>query len=240
MKKYKSFYNGALFAERYIIPALIIYFTFKNIAFLASHSVEIYNFVKKIISGKEVLAEMFFISTALRVILSTIFNLLVAGKLILRKRPYKKPDRLREIAIPLVGVYFPLLYNFIQYLPQKYNHILAPLNTLFPLLFIGLFFCIIGLLITIISIFNMKSSFSIFVEVGDIVSRGMYRYMRHPVYFGYFISWVGLCLIRARLYTVIFAAMYISIILIRARMEEEKLAEHSLEYRIYQKKTPFF
>ena len=73
-----------------------------------------------------------------------------------------------------------------------------------------------------------------------ILTHGLYRYCRHPIYLGYIVSFIGLFLANANLYYLVAMPIFFIVLeLARAVLEERKMAQVSEEYRSYQQRTPF-
>lgn len=97
---------------------------------------------------------------------------------------------------------------------------------------------ICGAMISLIATYELRHSYAVFVQLRDIITRGIYRYVRHPIYFGYILSTVGFLLAVPRLsYTLLFL-ISLGLTIYRARLEEKKLMT-SPEYQEYARKTPF-
>jgi len=75
--------------------------------------------------------------------------------------------------------------------------------------------------------------------VRDVVTQGLYRYVRHPMYLGHIMTHIGFFFIAPRVCALILSAALLLITLFRAKLEEKKLARNSDEYREYIKTTPF-
>ena len=73
-------------------------------------------------------------------------------------------------------------------------------DLLLPFSLAGLIMALAGVIFSTIAIYSLKNSFGIFVQVGDVVTHGLYRYCRHPIYLGYIVSFIGLFLANANLY----------------------------------------
>ena len=87
--------------------------------------------------------------------------------------------------------------------------------------------------------YQLRFSFSVFVEVRDIVSKGLYRFVRHHIYFGYVIAFTGFLLIMPCQGELFLYIASMSVTLYRAHLEERKLIASSDDYRVYVKRTPF-
>jgi protein-S-isoprenylcysteine O-methyltransferase Ste14 len=61
----------------------------------------------------------------------------------------------------------------------------------------GLLLGICGILITLVSQFQMGDSWRIGVDLAELtplITHGMYAKSRNPIYFGIFLFWIGLCI----------------------------------------------
>ena len=76
-------------------------------------------------------------------------------------------------------------------------------------------------------------------QLRDIVRRGPYRFVRHPIYLGYILNMVTLFLSRASLGMALLVATHFAITLWRAQLEEASLQAHSETYRRYAQRTGF-
>jgi protein-S-isoprenylcysteine O-methyltransferase Ste14 len=86
----------------------------------------------------------------------------------------------------------------------------------------------------------LRYSFSIYVEIRDVVGSGFYKFVRHPIYSGYILSSFGFILMMPRLDFLILAVASIALLFYRAALEEQKLLKNSVLYCEYAKKTPAF
>ncbi|MCX5707781.1 MAG: DUF1295 domain-containing protein [Candidatus Omnitrophica bacterium] len=144
-----------------------------------------------------------------------------------------------NILIPLITTFFYLMYSFSKGLPPQWNSVLFSENYLLSLRIFGVFFALLGILISTMATLNLKRSFGIFVQVRKVETQGLYRQVRHPIYLGYVINWLALCLLEPKAYNLLLTLITIPLTFYRAHLEEKELAEYSSEYREYIKKTPF-
>jgi protein-S-isoprenylcysteine O-methyltransferase Ste14 len=168
-----------------------------------------------------------------------LFCLLTAYSLIIRKNLQQTPRGFLELFVPLVATFNNYVYNFLLYLPQDANFTLSPEASFAWTVPLGFAIVLVGLTISMAALYYLKRSFGIFVQVRDIVTRGLFRYTRHPMYFGYTVMHIGLLLVRLKLYNLFFSWGLISLLVYRARLEERKLERHSPEYREYKQTVPF-
>ena len=97
-----------------------------------------------------------------------------------------------------------------------------------------------GTLVSILSLVFLWKSFSIMVEARKFVNRGIYRYIRHPLYLGEMISYLGVLMLRFSFENLLIYITFIFCQSVRAEIEEEKLVEIFPEYSQYQEGTGMF
>ena len=103
----------------------------------------------------------------------------------------------------------------------------------------GLFLGPLGLCLSIWSVWHLRNSFSILAEARRTVASGPYRYIRHPLYLGEALTMLGLCLLIGTSTALIFWGAITGLQLVRARIEETKLARTLSDYAAYRISTPF-
>ncbi|MHB2018959.1 MAG: methyltransferase family protein [Candidatus Xenobia bacterium] len=97
-----------------------------------------------------------------------------------------------------------------------------------------------GEAITIVSVATLGRSFGIRPAVRQVVSRGIYRYVRHPVYTGEILTTLGLCMLHAWPAAWLILAVFVILQSWRARMEEAHLAAASADYAARLSSTGMF
>jgi len=103
----------------------------------------------------------------------------------------------------------------------------------FPLMLAGgVLFCL--------GVWSLRRNFSIMVEVRTVVERGIYRYVRHPIYLGHLLASLGATLLRLSWCTALIYAGIMAGQVYRAVLEERKLAAFCPEYARYQQRVPMF
>ncbi len=105
----------------------------------------------------------------------------------------------------------------------------------------GLSLCIVGLSIAIVAAWTLKRFYSstlVTREEHQLMTHGVYRLARHPLYFGVLIVILGVPVYPPSLYGFLILSLLIPIFLFRIKMEEEMLIEHfGDEYQTYRKTT---
>lgn len=102
---------------------------------------------------------------------------------------------------------------------------------------------IIGFLIGFTAALNLKKSLSPYVSPspkGKLITHGWFAYIRHPLYLGMIIFFIGFTLIFSSLFKFILLILLIIFFVKKANAEEKLLSLKFPEYKIYQKKTGKF
>lgn len=164
--------------------------------------------------------------------LSIIFNIIFYSLSVvcaLARKPAKKVD----------SSFFSWLFTFAGIaLPM----LLLPVATGEFLL--GYFFQTSGIAISIIGLVSLNRSFGLVAAHRGIVSKGLYRFVRHPLYFSYEVSILGFIINNFSFYNIVLSLVHLCCQLQRIKYEEELLREDEA-YREYTIKTkwrliPFF
>ena len=115
---------------------------------------------------------------------------------------------------------------------------------IFPITFanIGISLIVIGIIIRLISVLTLKRAFTLNVQTSSqqhLITKGIYKFIRHPAYTGSIISLIGVALsLRNILSTVLVLIFCLFCYQIRITIEENALQEHfGDEYIDYKKKT---
>jgi protein-S-isoprenylcysteine O-methyltransferase Ste14 len=146
----------------------------------------------------------------------------------------------KSIFIPLIVTFYPAVYNFIQLFPPLWQIDLCPVGWQKAFIIAG-FICIIliGPLIALWGLLYLGRSFGIFVTLRKVVLTGPYRWVRHPMYLGWVVIYLGVALSNFSPIYLALVAIQLSLLLYRAHLEETHLARHSPEYREYMTRTGF-
>jgi protein-S-isoprenylcysteine O-methyltransferase Ste14 len=105
----------------------------------------------------------------------------------------------------------------------------------------GLTLFVVGLMIALVAQFALRRFYSgtlVTREDHQLITHGIYRFARHPIYLGVLIAIMGLPMIAPSLYGFLILSLLIPIFLNRIRMEEELLTEEFGDaYRAYKETT---
>ena len=72
---------------------------------------------------------------------------------------------------------------------------------------------------------------------GEFIQSGLYRFVRHPIYFGVILVCVGWAGIEQTLYTLVLAIILLIFFDLKSRQEEIWLTEKFSEYDVYKQNT---
>jgi protein-S-isoprenylcysteine O-methyltransferase Ste14 len=115
------------------------------------------------------------------------------------------------------------------------------LYTLSTLNILGLALFVVGMTIAFVAVFTLRRSYSgtlLIREDHQLITHGIYRYTRHPVYLGVIMAILGLPIFASSLYGLLIMLVLIPIFLYRIGMEERLLTEEFGDaYRDYQETT---
>jgi protein-S-isoprenylcysteine O-methyltransferase Ste14 len=155
-----------------------------------------------------------------------------------RVNPVKIADGFMETYFPIGVAGIPVLIGMapaIHFMGLTYS---SPGYLPFYLMVMSLI--ALGGWINLVGLLTLRRSFTIMTEARELVNRGIYRYVRHPLYLGHFIMFFAGLLLRWHWYTI---AMYIIFFIgqvIRSKREEKKLMEAFGDYADYRRRTGMF
>jgi protein-S-isoprenylcysteine O-methyltransferase Ste14 len=87
------------------------------------------------------------------------------------------------------------------------------------------------------SVLVLGRCFGVLPEARGLVTRGPYRFVRHPVYVGEITALVGLTLAAPAIWNLVVLAFFISAQTLRMRLEERALTEAFPDYAAYAQQT---
>ena len=77
-------------------------------------------------------------------------------------------------------------------------------------------------------------------EAHELVTGGLFRYVRHPLYSGNFVMFLGRLLLRLHPYALVLYIVFVTGQIHRAQIEECKLQQVFSEYQAYRTVTGMF
>ncbi|PIQ96312.1 MAG: hypothetical protein COV67_10160 [Nitrospinae bacterium CG11_big_fil_rev_8_21_14_0_20_56_8] len=110
-----------------------------------------------------------------------------------------------------------------------------------PLIYFGLAIGAAGMLLWIGAMFSLGPRLAVLPGASDLVTRGVYRYLRHPLYVGIVLALLGLFLACGSIFGLAFLVLgVVPLNVARARWEDRALQEQFGEaYATYRRRTWF-
>lgn len=100
----------------------------------------------------------------------------------------------------------------------------------------GLVLVAVGIIIFLSGLFTIKTLES---YEGDLITKGIYSKIRHPMYSGFILWSIGLPIFFSALFSFILSFLFIGNILFWRYLEEKELEERFSTYPVYRKTTLF-
>ncbi len=224
--------------ETYIFSACYFYYAISNLILFLKEPKALFHAFNAIFQKRSSVDQFLEFNTSFFLFLMIFFNALIALGLISRKNLKESPDNLQEIVIPLIATFHLLSFNVIQLLPPESNILIIPRHIIPLTSVIGALISTSGIVISMLALIQLRRSFGILVQVRSIIFTGLYKHVRHPMYLGYFLVLIGLSLSAGEFYHFLSVGISMLVFTYRAKLEENKLARYSEEYRAYMAKTP--
>ena len=135
--------------------------------------------------------------------------------------------------------FFIIILHFIklQFLPKME---IIEVNSKF--IFLGFLIIIIGLIVMLIAIKDLGSNLSPFprpIPKGNLITSGIYRFIRHPMYYSLILISLGVFIIKLSIYYLCLTISLILIIKFKILLEERYLKNKFKNYSFYQDKVKF-
>lgn len=109
--------------------------------------------------------------------------------------------------------------------------------------YLGIIIAIVGIFFGIVALIQIRESLSPFpspLPSARLITSGVYRYIRHPIYSGILLAGLGYALYSASLYRIMVTVLLYVLFYLKSRYEEKLLAEKFPEYQAYKYKTGRF
>jgi protein-S-isoprenylcysteine O-methyltransferase Ste14 len=107
----------------------------------------------------------------------------------------------------------------------------------------GLIISILGLVVIILSILQLNKNLTPFPTPKDnsvLIENGMYKLVRHPIYSGLILLFVGYGVYQNSLYKVIITFLLLLLFHFKTKYEEQQLQNKFSQYNLYKSKTGKF
>jgi protein-S-isoprenylcysteine O-methyltransferase Ste14 len=162
------------------------------------------------------------------------------------KSPFVFPDG--DSAYALIGKYFKItiaamiFYVLAMAFIPTFQQLVLPFSyfEMNELMITGIVILSFSFFWTIIAQYNMHTSWRIGIDSDktDLITTGLFRYSRNPVFLGMILTLLGLFLVTPNAFTLLFLIVGYVLIQIQIRLEEEHLErEHGKPYREYKQQV---
>ena len=143
-----------------------------------------------------------------------------------------------EVGFPILVAGLPVLISLMPYSLPHWLPFTSTQHLTFYLIIMGLI--VIGGMINLIGLITLRRSFTIMSEARILITHGVFRFVRHPLYIGHIIIFFGSMLLRLNFATVVLYLLFLAGQVFRAHIEERKLELAFGEYASYRDRTGMF
>lgn len=154
-------------------------------------------------------------------VLLIIHLIIIAYFFIARQAPKSVSHRLSDVVIALIGTFAPYLFSIEEGGDRHW---------------LGLFLQVFGSILSLYSILSLNRSIGIIPANRGIQTGGMYRFVRHPLYFSYQVANLGYVINHFSVYNIEVLLIGFLCQVMRVFAEERLLSEDP-EYQMYQRKV---
>jgi protein-S-isoprenylcysteine O-methyltransferase Ste14/uncharacterized membrane protein (UPF0127 family) len=141
-----------------------------------------------------------------------------------RRRSVSTSSRVYDWVIGIVGSFLPFLFRPRDQ-PSAFDAI-------------GVTLQVVGVMLAVIAIASLGRSFGLVAANRGVKTGGLYGAVRHPIYTGYIVSYLGYLASHPTLRNGVIALAAVLALLARATVEEELLADDRA-YHDYRQRTPW-
>ena len=126
-----------------------------------------------------------------------------------------------------------IISKIIMFLPIIYS-IFLPFKLGTPWFYIGLPICLLGLILLTISFFNFATA-----PINEPLTKGLYRYSRHPVYITQTLMFIGVSIASASWIFILFTILRtVASFMLMSSEERFCIKKYGDTYREYMNRTP--
>ena len=109
--------------------------------------------------------------------------------------------------------------------------------------YVGMIMAALGIILAFIALIQIRKSLSPFptpLPNAQLITRGIFKYIRHPIYSGIILAGLGYALYTDSLYRAFITALLYVLFYFKSRYEEKLLGQKFPDYQDYQKATGRF
>lgn len=184
-------------------------------------------------------------------LIAILFDALVFYSYLIRHEPVNRARGFWETVYPLATVLIPVtgftllaIPDIRAALPAYDLRSLAVQYQLTPAFFmslnvVALVIGAVGAALSFISLWSLKKSFSLMTEIRVLVTTGLYRRIRHPLYMSEIIHVFGIAVLSGTPVGLWLFVLAVAMQVIRAKIEEKKFLRTVPEYAAFKSRTGF-
>ena len=143
-----------------------------------------------------------------------------------------------ETAFPVMVAGLPVALAVMPYSLPRWAPFSSPWHLHYYLAIMVLI--ILGGVINLIGLLTLRRAFTIMSEARELICRGIFRYVRHPLYTGHFVMFFGSLLLRLHIVSILLYVLFCIGQVVRAKVEERALGQTFPEYSKYKDRTGMF
>jgi protein-S-isoprenylcysteine O-methyltransferase Ste14 len=116
-------------------------------------------------------------------------------------------------------------------------------QSFFIIKYLGAIVSFLGFLIILLAILQLNKNLTPFPtpkENGELISTGLYKYIRHPIYTGIFLASLGIAFYNSTYWQLVISIILLILFYFKSKYEESLLIEKYSDYELYIKKTRRF
>ena len=191
------------------------------------------------------------LSYILYYVIALAFDILVFLSFIGRTQAKARPEGFWENVYPLITVFLPVLGYTLLFIPEvrqlvpgysrRTLELMREISPIFPfyMSLVGTLTGLVGAAFSIWAISYLRRSFGLRTAVRKLVTRGPYRWARHPLYAGEIVHILGLAILSGTPVGFCLFAVAVALQIGRAKIEERKFLRSVPEYAAYRETTGF-
>jgi protein-S-isoprenylcysteine O-methyltransferase Ste14 len=184
-------------------------------------------------------------------LIAILFDALVFYSYLIRHEPVNRARGFWETVYPLATVLIPVtgftllvIPGIRAMLPSYDFRTLATRYELTPAFFIllnvvALVIGAVGAALSFLALWSLKKSFSLMTEIRVLVTSGLYRRIRHPLYMSEIIHVFGIAILSGTPVGLWLFVIAVAMEVVRAKIEERKFLRTVPEYAEFQANTGF-
>jgi protein-S-isoprenylcysteine O-methyltransferase Ste14 len=163
----------------------------------------------------------------------------VAGRIAQKEKPGKTMHSFQSlggwfVSFLLEVLIFAQLFSLVTIIPIRVDKLLIQV--------IGVCMCLLGIVVSIVARkqlgINWSHAADYQIKKGhQLITTGMYKYVRHPIYLGLALSWIGAEMVAGSYLFISFFALFVALYMQGKREEKIHLAHFGEKYKDYMKHT---